>query len=147
MTHQRHCYWSMFPYTFHSPATNQRWALLCRDCLKNTVVKVIFVVLMSVELLKLLATHWWPIAVMFQYKYLEFTGIAMEKKLNKFQLFFHVCGGSPVGHWQLRWNVSIKEFNVARELPVSCQWVAGTRKFYDAAKLKISAFLHHASQE
>ena len=37
------------------------------------------------------------IQVMFPYKFLEVAGTAMDKKLNKFQLFFYVCVGLPVG--------------------------------------------------
>ena len=42
----------------------------------------------------------------------------MEKKLNKFQLFFDISGGSPAGRRQLKRRVSIKEFNVANESPL-----------------------------
>ena len=45
----------------------------------------------------------------------------MQKKLNKFQPFFDVCSGSPVGLRSLKRSVSIvfiKEFNVVGELPV-----------------------------
>ena len=68
---------------------------------------------MPIKLLKLPATHRQPTAVMFPYEFLEVTGNAMEKKFNKSQLFFDVCGGR-----QLKWSVFIKEFNVASELPV-----------------------------
>ena len=42
----------------------------------------------------------------------------MEKKLNKFQLFFDISGGSPAGRRQLKRRVSMKEFNVANESPL-----------------------------
>jgi len=58
------------------------------------------VVFGSIELLKLPATHWRPTAVMFPYEFFEVAGTAMEKNLNKFQIFFHVYGGSPVGRWR-----------------------------------------------
>ena len=38
-----------------------------------------------------------PITVIFPYTLLKVTGSAMEKKLNKFHLFFDVCGGLPLG--------------------------------------------------
>ena len=63
------------------------------------------------------ATHRRPSAVMFPYKFLEVAGTATEKKLNKFQLFVDVCGGSPVGRRQVKCSVSIKEFNVVGESP------------------------------
>ena len=81
-------------------------------------MKVILVVLKPIKLLKLSATHRWPTTVMFPYKFLEVAGTAIEKKLNKFKLFFDVCSGSPVGRRQSKWSVSIKEFIVAGELPV-----------------------------
>ena len=79
--------------------------------------KSFLVVLKPIKLLKLPATHRRPTAVMFPYKFLEVSGTAMEKKLNKFQLFFDICGRSPVGHRQLKWGISINEFNDAGGSP------------------------------
>ena len=68
--------------------------------------------------LKLPAIHRRPTTVMFPYTFLEAAGTAMEKELNKFQLFFDVCGGSPEDGRQLKWSASNKEFNFADESPV-----------------------------
>ena len=125
-THQRHYYWSMFHILFpHRRPTSDEFSFV-----ENLKIKLKWksslVVLKSIKHLKPPATHRRLIAVMFIYKFLEVAGTAMEKKLNKYQLFFGVWGGLP---WVAdSWN---EEFPLKNSMsPLSLWWVAGTRQLY-----------------
>ena len=85
-------------------------------------------VLKPINLLKQPATNRRLIVVMLPFKFLKVTGTEIEKMWKKFQIFFYICGGSPVCRLRLKWSVSIREFNIASDSLVSNRWVAGTRK-------------------